>query len=301
MKITVKFFFLTFILLSASTLEAVMVDRPGQLLDLARQLATNIQAAEKSRNEMKVEIEKRTAKLKKIEKELKRPNLSRAKKLELRAIKNRLEREETRYRRQALSLVKEQMDGVFSSLERMQAKIQDLQNQEAIVDPKIVRAFNNYFRVSAQIIKNSAKGAKGMSAGTLAMLETLEKSLIISGRTTHFLARAEKQIRQYKKIVALYNSQLLYLAHALEKYSHILDNERDAITITVSLETASRFMDELNIEEMEDAIMKDFSREPIELLTEGEMKRYNRRVIRGVKSEENLNRYSSGQVLTIKK
>jgi chromosome segregation ATPase len=297
---TAKFIFVAVIIFMASPLEAVMVDRPGQLLDLARQLATNIQAAEKATSTMRTEIEKRTEKLREIEKELKRSNLSRAKRLELQAMKNRLEREETRYRRQALALVKEQMDGVFSSLERMQAKIQDLQAQEATVDPNVVQAFNKYFRASAQLIKNSTTGARGVSGGTLAMLETLERSLIISDKTTNFLARAEKQICEYKKIVALYNSQLLYLSHALEKYGHVLANERDAITITVSLETASRFMDELNIEEMEDAIMKDFSRQPMELLTESEMKRYNRRVIRGVKSEENLNRYSSGQVLTIK-
>ena len=143
-----KFIFVAFILFMASPLEAVMVDRPGQLLDLARQLATNIEAAEKATTEMRVEIEKRTEKLQEIEDQLRRSNLSRAKRLELQAMKNRLEREETRYRRQALALVKEQMDGVFSSLERMQAKIQDLQNQEATVDPKVVQAFNNYFRTS---------------------------------------------------------------------------------------------------------------------------------------------------------
>lgn len=294
---------LSFIALPASGYAlpgSIMVDRPGELLDLAEQLTVNIQQAEKVRDKTLAEIKKRAIKLESVNKRLKSIGLSKAQRLELQAQKNRLEREENLYRRQALAVVKEQMDNVFNSLGQMRIKLEDFKDQETAVDPEVVQTFNTYFRISAELIKNSTTGVKGVSPGTLAMLQILESSLVISQKSTDFLVKAIDRIKDYQKVVSLYNAQLIYLAKALEKYGNVLINERDAITITVSLETASRFMEDLNIEKMEQAISQDFDRDPLDYLSDKERERYKRRVLKGGRVEGILKRYSTGHTLTNK-
>lgn len=255
---------ITFVLI-AGTAGAVMVDRPGELLELAEQLTINIQTAESVRDEILQEIDVRSQKLKDIEQKLLSPGLTKPEKLELLAQKNRLERDENKYRRQALGVVKEQMDNVFSALEDIRSKLQDLQEEETIADPKVVNLFNSYFRVSAQLIQNTT-GDIGMDPKTVEMLETLEKSMIVSKKGTDFLTEAEERIKQYQKIVALYNARLSYLARGLEVHGEKLTHEKDAITITVTLETTERFMQGLDIDSMESSFMKGLTKDPLDYL-----------------------------------
>lgn len=270
----------------------VMVDRPGELLELAEQLTLNIQSAETVRDEILAEIDARSEKLRKVEQELQSPGLSRADKLELHARKNKLERDENAYRRQALGVVKTQMDSVFDALENIRSKLEDMQGDETVVDPEVATLFNRYFQVSAQLIRESARG---VDKKTLAMLETLEKTLIVSKKSTDFLAKAEERIREYQKIVALYNAKLSYLARGLYMHKNSLEHEKDAITITVTLETADRFMEGLDTEQMERSFMKGLSQDPIDYLHEYSDTGY--RPVFTRKANEKLKKYSEGKTI----
>ena len=154
--------------------KTLMMDRPEELLELAEKLAINIQSAEKTRDEILKEINKRSERLNRIDEQLHNTGLSKGDRLELKAQKNRLEREENGYRRQALGVVKTQMDNVFWSLEDMREKMIDLRSQEAMVDPEVVKTFNNYFRVSGELLKNGMRGIDGTDTKTFYMIETLE-------------------------------------------------------------------------------------------------------------------------------
>jgi len=275
-----------------------MVDRPGELLDLAQELATNIQTAEKVRDDILLQIKKRTVGLKQTDRKLKNTALSRGEKLELQAQKNRLEREENGYRREALNVIKGQMENIFASLGKMRWKLEKLQGQETAVHPEVVDAFNRYFKVSAQLIKNSANGLKGASQETLAMLETLEKSLIISKKSTVFLTKAIKRIKGYQKIISFYNARLTYLARGLEKHRTVLVNQRDAITVIVSLETADRFMQNLETGKMEEAIIEDFTKDPIDYFSDKNSPAQKRWTLSSPHVQKTLKRFSSGHALT---
>ena len=284
------------LVLVAVTAGAEMVDRPGELLELAEQLTINIQTAESVRDEILQEIDVRSQKLKPIEQRLLSPGLTKPEKLELLAQKNVLERAENKYRRQALSVVKEQMDNVFSALEDIRTKLQDLQDEETVADPKAVSLFNKYFQVSAQLIQSST-GDIGMDAKTGEMLETLEKSMIVSKKSTDFLAKAEERIKEYQKIVALYNAKLTYLAKGLEVHGDKLTHEKDAITITVTLETTERFMQGLDTDGMEGSFMKGLSNDPLDYLDRfGPNRSINRRVSSKKKSRK-MHQYIEGKAL----
>jgi len=296
MKTIILAFMIVGISVTASA-RSMMVDRPGDLLELAEKLTLNIREAERIRDKTLNLIKERGRRIREVNDRLKESGLSRVSKLKLQAEKNRLEREENKYRRQALSVVKEQMDNVFESLETMRYRLEDLQTMEPAIDPEIIEAFNGYFRVSADLIRHSARGVEGASPETLAMLETLEKSLIVSRQSTDFLIKAASRIGEYQKLVSLYSAELLYLAGALEKYGHVLENEKDAITLTVSLETAGKFMDDLDIRRIEEAIKEDFSRDPADFLSKEQKEGYRRRIIKTKEAEKILKRYSAGQAL----
>jgi hypothetical protein len=275
---------------------AEIVDRPGDLLELAEQLTINIQTAESVRDEILQEIDVRSQKLKDVEQKLLSPGLAKPEKLELLAQKNRLERDENKYRRQALGVVKEQMDNVFTALEDIRAKLQDMQGEEAVADPQVVNLFNKYFRVSAQLIQSSTDNI-GMDAKTVEMLETLEKSMIVSKKSTDFLVKAEDRIKEYQKIVALYNARLTYLARGLEAHGDKLTHEKDSITIVVTLETAERFMLGLDTDGMEDRIMRGLDNDPLDYMDKyGPDKNINKRVSSKKKNRKML-QYMEGKAL----
>jgi hypothetical protein len=284
------------IVIVTGTAGAVMVDRPGELLELAEQLTINIQTAETIRDEILQEIDVRSQKLKDIEQKLLSPGLTKPEKLQLLAQKNRLERDENKYRRQALGVVKEQMDNVFNALEAIRNKLQDMQGEETVADPQVVNLFNKYFQVSARLIQSSTDDI-GMDAKTVEMLETLEKSTIVSKKSTDFLVKAEERIKEYQKIVALYNARLSYLARGLEAHSDKLTHEKDAITITVTLETAERFMQGLDTDGMEDRIMRGLDNDPLDYMDKyGPGRSINKRVSSKKKNRKML-QYIEGKAL----
>ena len=101
--------------------------------------------------------------------------------------------------------------------------------------------------------------------------------------------------------MALYNGKLTYLAKGLEKHKNSLENERDAITITVSLETANEFMKGLDTEGIEDAFMKGLSRDPVDYLSVyGSQTQYRSRVV-GPRGENTINRYIKGNTISPKR
>ena len=284
------------LLLFAATAHSVMVDRPGELLELAEQLTINIQTAESVRDEILQEIDVRSQKLKKIEQKLQSPGLTKPEKLEMMAQKNRFERDENKFRRQALNVVKEQMDNVFDALENIRTKLENMQGEETVADPKTVSLFNRYFQVSAQLIRNSA-GDVGMDPKTIGMLETLEKSMIVSQKGSDFLAKAEARIKEYQKIVALYNARLTYLARGLEVHGDKLTHEKDAITITVTLETTERFMQGLDTDKMEASFMKGLSKDPLDYLDKFSTNRNAARKVSNKRTKRKVLKYIEGRTL----
>jgi hypothetical protein len=136
-----------------------------------------------------------------------------------------------------------------------------------------------------------------MDAKTVEMLETLEKSMIVSKKSTDFLVKAEERIKEYQKIVALYNARLGYLARGLEAHSDKLTHEKDAITITVTLETAERFMQGLDTDGMEDRIMRGLDNDPLDYMDKyGPSRSINKRVSSKKKNRKML-QYIEGKAL----
>jgi hypothetical protein len=299
-KFTTLFLSLSLILVPMVTAKPVMVDRPGELIELAEQLALNIQSAEEVRDGVLKEISKRSEKLREIDKRLENNNMERGSRLELMAQKVRIEMEENSYRQRAISVVKKQMDNVFISLENMREELDNLIGQETIVDPLVAETFNRYFKTSAHLLKSVGTGMD-INPKTFTMLENLQKSLIVSQKSSDFLNNAIARIKEYQKIVAVYNGKLSYLGDGLAKLEQGLVHKRDAITIGVSLETADQFMEGLDTNNIEDVFMEGLSTKEDEYFSEfGEyskkqMKTPGKRIKRVIKN------YLEGDALYIKK
>jgi chromosome segregation ATPase len=289
----------TMTLLTTQTTQAKqqwMTDRPGELIQLAEQLTNKIQEAENTRDQITKNIEERSQKLREINQQIKEPGQSRADKLELMATRNQLETEENQYRKQALTVVKDQMNNIFTSLAEMKDKLTDIKNEEPIVDRAAIKKINRYFAVSAQLIRGVAATGKGPDPKTLSMLETLEKNLIVTRKSTDFVEKALTKIVEYQKVVALYNARLSYLETGLSKHRETLSHQRDGITISVSLGAAQRFMDGLDIKGIEDTIMTGLSTDPSTYFTESTTEKRSVKMP-GPKMNRLLQRYSEGRTI----
>jgi Skp family chaperone for outer membrane proteins len=292
---TVLFLSVSLVLMPA-TASSAMVDRPGELIELAEQLALNIQSAEEVRDGVLKEIGKRSKKLKEIDKKLENTR-DRASRLELMAQKTKIEMEENSYRQKAISVVKEQMDNVFMSLENMREELDNLRGQETIVDPEVAETFNQYFRTSAHLLKSVGKGMD-INPKTFAMLENLQKSLIVSQKSSDFLENAVARIKEYQKVVALYNGKLSYLGEGLAKLEQGLLHKRDAITIGVSLETTEQFMEGLDTDNIEDVFMEGLSIEEDEYFSEFGVYNEKRMRIPGKRVKGLMDDYMEGGALS---
>ncbi|MBL6994159.1 hypothetical protein [Desulfobacula sp.] len=283
---------------SAYAANQMMVDRPGDLLEIAENLTQNILTAQQVRDQILQKIQERSQKIKAIDQQLDNLNLTKDQRYTLWAQRNNIKREATNYRRKALAVVRKQMTNVFDALGKMRSKLEELKDDEKMVDPEVTTTFNKYFQVSAKLIKNSISGVKGADPRTVAMLATLERSLVVSQKNSDFLVKAIDKIKSFQKVVALYDARLSSLDNGLKMNGEELDSKKKILTVKTVIESTTDFMEKLDIEDMEANLIDDLESDSDDDLLEFSTDENKPRPISGGSTRKLLDRFSSGNALS---
>ncbi len=246
--------------LPATAENSIMVDRPDGLLEVAEQMTTDLINTKQQQTKMAAEIQKRSAHLDEINERLEETR-DPAKRMNLQAQRNVIEKEEIRFRKSQIGLLKKQMDQASESLVKMKAALQDELVDEIQVDDETRTAFNHYFRTSAQLIVASVDPTK-TDPRCVEMLKELEERVFISDQSNAFIQHAISTISEFQKALALLDAKLTVADSGLEEYGKRLDHEQKGIIISSTLAALNDLFSSIDISGTKESIFQGLTRNP---------------------------------------